>query len=745
MMCFGVSSFAQEDRRIPPVSALQIRLDSAFSGDNIFDPSIWDRAPVISRFFETQPRERESVYPTTASVLLSNKAFYIRLVATDSDSARINAAPAQRDKAMDGQDFFTVYLDPIGNRKFAQFFQVNAAGAIGDGIFNEASQTEDYSPDFQWTARSQRTNTGWMAVLRIPYISLRHTTPTPQTWSLLVVRGLSRDDTYRLANAQIPLGRSCWLCYAQSLDGMGGIEAGRELTLTPNVTYRKTREVENNSGATASSRKDKFIASLDVKFRPTADLVFDATINPDFSQVELDTPQLAANAQFALFLQEKRPFFLEGADILTAPQSEIYTRSITDPAWGARLTKRDGSSDVSVLTVHDEGGGFILIPGAYRTRFAVQDSASQATIARGRIHSDTTTLGVTLTDRRYEKNAAGKEMNNQVGGADFVWRPRSELRIAGSGLFSRTLDERNYAPGTTQRDGYSGYVNAEWSGPNWYYYGWLSRSGRDFRTDNGFTTQVGVEETYHEIKRTFREVGGFTSISPYFNLLRKHDVSGNGVLNFNQLGVSMSINKHNFNVELRPEQKVRYLPEGPTWDRTQIRLNADGAPGTWLSNYSVQLVTGDRGDVANNRMGRGYLLTASAKFRLAEKLAFSPQLEEGVVNSKNDVVGSKTILKERGLQLTTIYNISATDDLRTVYQYSGVRRAPSLFQSPVSPFEKTETLSVVYGHRRSLGTSLYIGLSTTRTHVPGANFNTRNDELFVKASFAFDAFSQLFP
>jgi hypothetical protein len=190
---------------------------------------------------------------------------------------------------------------------------------------------------------------------------------------------------------------------------------------------------------------------------------------------------------------------------------------------------------------------------------------------------------------------------------------------------------------------------------------------------------------------------------------------------------------------------VRYLPEGPTWDRTQIRLNADGAPGTWLSNYSVQLVTGDRGDVANNRMGRGYLLTASAKFRLAEKLAFSPQLEEGVVNSKNDVVGSKTILKERGLQLTTIYNISATDDLRTVYQYSGVRRAPSLFQSPVSPFEKTETLSVVYGHRRSLGTSLYIGLSTTRTHVPGANFNTRNDELFVKASFAFDAFSQLFP
>ena len=131
------------------------------------------------------------------------------------------------------------------------------------------------------------------------------------------------------------------MCYAQTLSGMTELPAGRELTVTPELTLRRTSDKTNGDGhGDGRAANNKLVVSADMKFRPRADLVFDATLNPDFSQVELDAPQLASNAQFALFYPEKRPFFLEGADILSTPLAAIYTRSITDPAWGARLTRR---------------------------------------------------------------------------------------------------------------------------------------------------------------------------------------------------------------------------------------------------------------------------------------------------------------------------------------------------------------------------------------------------------------------
>jgi hypothetical protein len=120
---------------------------------------------------------------------------------------------------------------------------------------------------------------------------------------------------------------------------------------------------------------------VDIKWRPRADVVVDATINPDFSQVEIDAPQLSGNAQFALFYPEKRPFFLEGADILEAPFRAIYTRSVTDPAWGVRATQRSERFDGTVLVTRDDGGGLVLLPNTYGTNYAPQDFKSVATFA----------------------------------------------------------------------------------------------------------------------------------------------------------------------------------------------------------------------------------------------------------------------------------------------------------------------------------------------------------------------------
>src|SRR4029079_2160674 len=110
-------------------------------------------------------------------------------------------------------------------------------------------------------------------------------------------------------------------------------------------------------------RGGEVVPSLDLKWRPRAGVVGDGTVIPDFSQVELDTPQLAGNTQFALFFPEKRPFFLEGSDILQSPFPAIYTRSVTDPAWGARVTQRTQGFDGTAMVTRDQGGGLVLLPG----------------------------------------------------------------------------------------------------------------------------------------------------------------------------------------------------------------------------------------------------------------------------------------------------------------------------------------------------------------------------------------------
>ena len=88
---------------------------------------------------------------------------------------------------------------------------------------------------------------------------------------------------------------------------------------------------------------------VDVKWAPNADNVVDLTAKPDFSQIESDTAQISTNERFALFFQEKRPFFLEGVDLLRTPIQAVYTRTVTAPRWGGRLTGKSRGVSYTAL------------------------------------------------------------------------------------------------------------------------------------------------------------------------------------------------------------------------------------------------------------------------------------------------------------------------------------------------------------------------------------------------------------
>ena len=407
VLCIPAGLMAQsiEKRRLAPVRAHKMEQGESVKLDGKLDDAVWERAPVIREFFEYRPREAPAKVRTEARLVYGKDALYIGLMAFDPDPSKIEAPLVRRDQVYGAQDFFAVHIDPVGNRKFAQIFRVNAAGAIGDGLFNEDNQNEDFSPDFLFDVATHRSAEGWSAEFRIPFSTLRYADPPSEKWSIVIFRRYPREEQYSFSNARVPKDANCSQCFAQTVTGMTGLPHGREITLTPQLTLRRTTDRTNGVEA---PRANDIVVGADVKYRPRPDLVFDATINPDFSQVELDTPQLAANAQFALFYPEKRPFFLEGADILSAPWgSSIYTRSITDPAWGSRLTRRSDGHDLVVLTTRDDGKGLIFLPNALGTDIAIQETKSQATIARFRSQNGSVSVGGLLNDRSYE-SAPGK-------------------------------------------------------------------------------------------------------------------------------------------------------------------------------------------------------------------------------------------------------------------------------------------------------------------------------------------------
>ena len=702
--------------------------------DGRFDEPAWNRAPWFDRFWEIYPQDKIPARVRTEVLFAyDDHALYAAVRVHDPDLAELRAPFTRRDKVFSDQDMIVINIDPVGNRKFAHFFRVNPRGAIGDGLFNEDSATEDFSPDVEFDVVTGRFEGGWTAEFRIPFSSLRYTDPPSKEWSVLVFRNYPRDQRYRMASSPLPREQNCFLCLNEPLTGLDQLPAARHLAITPQLTLRGTRS--RDAGA-PEARENEAVPSLDVKWRPRADIVVDATLNPDFSQVELDTPQLAANAQFALFFPEKRPFFLEGADILEAPLKAIYTRSVTDPAWGVRGTQRSERFDGTVLVTRDDGGGLVLLPGRYRTDFALQDFKSTATFARGRWQIGGATLGALATDRTLEGGAY-----NRVAGADFAWFPDTEHRFRAHVLGSWTTAQAVGGAITRGDVAASHAALADWSyrGARWEQYLDVEDVGRDFRADNGFFGQNDYRRIYSETTRKFLGLWGFNEVSPYLNAEYKTGRNGERLYQQQNLGVRFGLPRATtVFLEARINNLAAVREGGGLRKRDQVYIGLESNPFPWFARLFTELAYGDRLDVFNNRIGKGAFFSFQASVRPHPRAEVEYRVDDDTIDSRESVEGSKRIVGQRVQQMLGIWHFSAQDSLRAIWQAASVRRAPSLWQQPVSARENTETISLVYGHRRGLGATFYLGATFARTRDPDAGVRRYQSEIFAKGSWTFD-------
>src|SRR5437762_2561805 len=186
---------------------------------------------------------------------------------------------------------------------------------------------------------------------------------------------------------RIPRGSNCFICNRNKLVGLENLPEGGHMVTAPYVSARQVGEMRSEVvGSRFVNRPAAGDGGLDVKWTPNADTAVDATLNPDFSQVESDVAVISTNERFAIFLPEKRPFFLEGVELFNTPIQAVYTRTITSPRWGLRSTGKLGDNAYTLLVAQDRGGGRAIIPSATNSNFA--DQEFQSTVAIGRVRRD---------------------------------------------------------------------------------------------------------------------------------------------------------------------------------------------------------------------------------------------------------------------------------------------------------------------------------------------------------------------
>jgi hypothetical protein len=340
---------------IPRIEATAVLVDGRL------DEPVWRQATRLTGFWQYLPVDgRPAEEATEVLVWYAPDAIWFGVVAHDKVPSAIRATVADRDN-LDNDDHVVIDLDTFHDRRRAFSFAVNPLGAQSDGVRSEGAGqvsslvpgSTDLNPDFIWESKGRLTADGYQVEIRIPFKSLRYPSSEPQSWGLNVTRVVQRTG-YTDTWTDVRRADASFLGQEGAIGGLHDLRRGVLVEAQPFVT------------ATANGSRDDLTRRFDREdVNPDAGLnlrlgftsyALDATINPDFSQVESDAGQVTVNERFALFFPEKRPFFLEGIELFGTPQTLVYTRRIADPKAGAKFTGKFGQLGVAHLTAVDEAG-----------------------------------------------------------------------------------------------------------------------------------------------------------------------------------------------------------------------------------------------------------------------------------------------------------------------------------------------------------------------------------------------------
>jgi len=446
-------------------------------------PELKDKLTHLTSFIQNQPTDGAPATENTEVWLArTNTALYIVFICFDRHPELIRSHLARREN-ITKDDYVSVMLDPFRDRQRGVEFQVNSAGVQADASWTETNGP-DYSYDQVWDSDGKITSKGWMALIALPFRSLRFPA-AGHDWGVVFWRNLPRNsenDFWPRVSANVTG------VFSQEgvLRGIEGVTGSHNVQINPYALAQNehTLETLDPNNPYFSTRSAEATGGGEVKAVWRDAIVFDGTVNPDFSDVESDQPQFTVNQRYPVYFPELRPFFLENASYFATPMTLLYTRNIIRPDVGLRVTGKLGHTNMGLLAINDREPGQTIPAGdpLYGTKAGFYVGRVSQDLGKG------SNVGLMYTDEEFGGGW------NRIGGADFTWRINDHWTTLGQSVESSTRMSNPASAATVFPPGYSAGPATDWQ---------TQRNGHSFNMFN----------EYQDISKGFESLLGFFQTS----------------------------------------------------------------------------------------------------------------------------------------------------------------------------------------------------------------------------------------
>ena len=577
--------------------------------DGSLDDAVWAQAALIDEFVQQEPDEGAPATERTEVRLMYDESnLYVGVRAFDSDPSGIIASEMRRDspRILD-EDNFQIILDTFEDSRSGYMFVMSPLGAkLEQQVFEEGEgRTSGLSSNLNrdwngvWHVSTRQTEDGWTAEIAIPLVTLRFPANEEQSWGINFMRNIRRKNE-QVFWAPIPKAYTLTrVSLAGSIRGLRSLNRGLDLRIKP-FAVGGGRRLSEDGVVDNSSTGD---VGLDVKYGVTAGLNLDLTVNTDFAQAEVDDEQINLT-RFALFLPEKREFFLENSGQFNVGTTNTFQRiadlffsrriglSSTGDAipilGGARLTGKMGRNNIAVMDIQTDDAFGVSGDNFLVARY------SRDILTRSKV-------GAVVIN----KEATSGDHYNRTFGADFVLAPHANLAM--NGFIAKTS-----SPGVSDQD-MGGHFRAEWLDQSYKAHLEYSDLQENFNPEVGFVPRLGIRTTRVHVEYNPRPGRwGIRVLEPMVNLTYTTD-QNNRMLSrriHNMIGVRMNngaylIIWYNDFFErldepfaLRPDVVV--AAGDYTFGEWQFRLTSDPSRRLYSSvQYQPQtFFDGDRTDVS---------------------------------------------------------------------------------------------------------------------------------------------------
>ena len=709
------------------------RVEQAPSIDDYLDGAPRAEEAALTNFYQREPGDGVPVtQPTEAYLSYDERNLYVIFVAHD-DPALVRATLAKRE-SFGNDDFVGLVLDSYGDGRRAYIFLSNPLGVQQDGVSAEGQHEDDYSYDTLWHSEGRLTSFGYVVWMAIPFKSLRFSNQAEQAWRIALARGIRRTNetafwpymTRRIASMGQQLAPAT---------GVRDVSPGRNFQLIPYAAGAAARFLDVPQPRYDNDADAR--GGLDAKMVIKDAFTLDLTLNPDFSQVESDEPQVTINQRFEVFFPEKRPFFIENASYFPVPIQLFVSRRIADPQLGARLTGKQAGWAVGALVIDDRA------PGHRLDRTDPQ-------------YGDRTGIGMLRVQRELPKrsNIGLLATTRSFGGSDSrVFSLDGRYTMSDTWVLTGQAVASSWQPiDGPSISGPAFSVNLDRTGRNWGAFVSYEDIGKDFRAPLGFVRRTDYRQVHPFYRYTFfPEKRALVSFRPEISGLALWDhegtlqdwqVNSENQLEFKgqtelefEIGESMErfagteFRKHRRSIRFQTAW-LKWLEAGADLQiQDEINFFPAGGAAPFLADGSSAELTATLKPIAPLRIDQTYLFT-----RLATRDGDSRAAD-------NAVIVDNHILRTR-----VGYQFSRAWSLRAIVDYSTVLPDEQLI---ALEREKRFTADFLLTYLLNPWTAFYVGYNDGYANVEidpvlrdrlrptESVFNSVGRQVFVKLSYLF--------